>query len=96
MERTDDSGSVGETVKYKGVEGEITLRLKEQEVRKDIGSVYSTLELGDDPMTLHHYYFGSWPDHGVPQGDQVTALGALVEHVRKEWEGKRCEVWVHW
>jgi protein-tyrosine phosphatase len=53
----------------------------------------------DEAVTIHHYYFDAWPDHGVPTGDAVEKLRKLVYQIgqkREELGGEECEVWVHW
>lgn len=80
----------------------VHLKLTSQERRPDIGSVYSELDLsdGEKTMTLHHYFFCEWPDHGVPEGEHVEYLRKLVQEVAERSGTARdeldCEVWVHW
>lgn len=63
------------------------------------GSVSQEDEL-DEAMTVWHYHFDAWPDHGVPAGKSVEALRALVMEIgrhRDELGGvNTSEVWVHW
>lgn len=81
---------------------EIHIALKKQERKPDLGSVYSELEVsdGNETKVIHHYFFSSWPDHGVPEGDNVDRLRRLVEDVARQSGTDRgeqkCEVWVHW
>lgn len=80
---------------------EIVLTLNKQERKPDLGSVYSELELSDEhsSKTVHHYFFSSWPDHGVPEGENVECLRRLVEDIARQSGTDRgeqeCEVWVH-
>lgn len=57
-----------------------------------------TLTASEGNMSLDHYHFTLWPDHGVPEGKAVGALRNLVKEVweRREELGADCEVWVHW
>lgn len=66
--------------------------------RPNLGAEYYELELADDKdaITLHHYFYGAWPDHGVPEGKAVAQLRALVLEVRKVAKTHGAEVWVHW
>lgn len=66
--------------------------------RPNLGAEYFELQLSDDTdaITLHHYFYGAWPDHGVPEGKAVSQLRALVIEVREEARKHGCEVWVHW
>jgi protein-tyrosine phosphatase len=65
-------------------------------------SLYPMLRSGSegvpgDQMKIRHYLFNAWPDHGVPTGQAVQKLKALVEHIGQERERLGdCEVWVHW
>ena len=98
MDRKGDSDSL--TFKSKHGD-EIHLRLKKQERKPELGSVYSELEVtdGDAAKVVHHYFFSSWPDHGVPQGENVARLRRLVEDIARQSGTDRgeqeCEVWVH-
>ncbi|GMK57063.1 hypothetical protein CspeluHIS016_0309030 [Cutaneotrichosporon spelunceum] len=68
--------------------------------RPALGAEYTQIALRSEgaqgvlEMTLHHYFFGAWPDHGVPEGKAVVQLRALVREVRELAE-QGCEVWVH-
>ncbi|WWC65299.1 uncharacterized protein I303_107916 [Kwoniella dejecticola CBS 10117] len=56
----------------------------------------SELTIGEtDPVTLIHYHFDSWPDHGVPEGKAVQALSQLVDAVEQRRQSLDCEVWIH-
>ncbi|WVR08701.1 hypothetical protein IAU60_005759 [Kwoniella sp. DSM 27419] len=61
--------------------------------QEDISSTVRKLQLGD--MTVHHYHFDAWPDHGVPEGSGVGALKGLVLEVEQKKKDLDCEVWVH-
>lgn len=59
----------------------------------------------DDDMLVHHFYFDSWPDHGVPDGESLEALQNLIrqvaalrdQHGDAEVHGQDVvETWVHW
>ncbi|BEI81212.1 hypothetical protein CcaverHIS002_0203720 [Cutaneotrichosporon cavernicola] len=64
--------------------------------RPALGAEYTQIQMeGEHVMTLHHYYFGAWPDHGVPEGKAVVQLRSLVREVRELAEREGCEVWVH-
>lgn len=69
-----------------------------QTTLNNLSSTLTELRLREaDAMMIYHYHFTAWPDHGVPEGDQVGALKRLVYAVgrhREELGG--CEVWVHW
>ncbi|WVQ95311.1 hypothetical protein IAU59_002406 [Kwoniella sp. CBS 9459] len=49
----------------------------------------------DEAVTIHHYHFDAWPDHGVPTGKDVTALRNLILQVEQERKKLSAEVWVH-
>ena len=53
-----------------------------------------------EDVTLWHYHFQDWRDHGVPSGHAVDELRKLVLEVQRKREesggGDSCEVWVHW
>lgn len=80
---------------------DIHLTLKKQERKPDLGSVHSELEVSDGHASkvVHHYFFSSWPDHGVPEGENVECLRRLVEDVAQQSGTdsgeQKCEVWVH-
>lgn len=47
-------------------------------------------------MTIHHFLYHAWPDHGVPQEQSETeGLIALVKTVGEMQREYECEVWVH-
>ncbi|WVF67739.1 hypothetical protein IAT40_002498 [Kwoniella sp. CBS 6097] len=50
---------------------------------------------GGGAVTIHHYHFDAWPDHGVPKGKDVTALRNLVTEVEEKRKELSSEVWVH-
>ncbi|WWD20806.1 hypothetical protein CI109_105283 [Kwoniella shandongensis] len=62
-----------------------------------LSSTITSMQLkGDKTVNVIHYHFDAWPDHGVPQGNGVDALRALVKQVEQRREQLDCEVWVHW
>jgi protein-tyrosine phosphatase len=65
--------------------------------KPNLGAEYTEMNLsdGDSAMTLHHYFYGAWPDHGVPEGKALAQLRALVREVRDTAAREACEVWVH-
>ena len=76
-----------------GTLGNLQISIGQGKERPDLGSVQTEIKLNGD-FTVEHYYFGAWPDHGVPQGKSVDQLRNLVleiERVRGD-----AEVWVHW
>lgn len=57
----------------------------------------SSGEVKGEGMKVRHFLFNAWPDHGVPTGQAVHKLKALVKHIGQERERLGgCEVWVHW
>jgi hypothetical protein len=47
-------------------------------------------------MTVHHFLFHAWPDHGVPEAEEdVTALKNLLETTSKLQQTEQCEVYVN-
>lgn len=80
--------------------GSVYLAQRSTETRPNLGATYTELELAlagePEPMTLHHYFYGAWPDHGVPEGKAVSQLRTLVLEVRELARRHACEVWVHW
>ncbi|KAL1412507.1 hypothetical protein Q8F55_000253 [Vanrija albida] len=111
----DDVVFYRDTSKREGVR----LRLAEQKRQPELGSVYSALRLtrevaeanggataasDAEDMLVHHFYFDSWPDHGVPDGESLDALQNLIrrvaslrdEHGGDEVHGQDVvETWVH-
>lgn len=91
-----------------GYEGEPDMYLEpESEERVDrlsatltTASLYPRTSKGESKggkMQLRHYLFNAWPDFGVPTGQAVQKLKALIEHIGQERERLGdCEVWVHW
>ncbi|OCF35866.1 hypothetical protein I317_07280 [Kwoniella heveanensis CBS 569] len=55
----------------------------------------STKDAGEEAVTIHHYHFDAWPDHGVPTGQDVAALRNLVLEVERKRKELSSEVWVH-
>lgn len=78
--------------------GNVHLTRTWSSTKPNLGAEYTEMALsdGESAMTLHHYFYGAWPDHGVPEGKAVAQLSALVREVREKAEREGCEVWVHW
>jgi protein tyrosine phosphatase len=81
------------------------VHLEQASARPEIGGVHSLLRVSDsngsdDDMTVHHYLFEQWPDHGVPQGESIVALKQLLKEVHAQRAAlggqDSCELWVHW
>jgi protein-tyrosine phosphatase len=83
--RKDDLSSVITQLLLYSLDGSARTTVDDSELRKD------------EAMTVWHYHFDAWPDHGVPEGGAVDALRRLVlEIARRREELGDCEVWVHW
>ena len=88
------------SVTYESEEGSsspITLALLDANVNPHL--TQSKLKLTDDQngcMTVHHFLFHAWPDHGVPEAEEdVTALKNLLETSSKLQQTEQCEVYVN-
>ncbi|RSH86968.1 hypothetical protein EHS25_003456 [Saitozyma podzolica] len=82
--RKDDLSSVITQLLLYSLDGSARTTVDESELRKD------------EAMTVWHYHFDAWPDHGVPEGGAVDALRRLIlEIARRREELGDCEVWVH-
>nr|XP_019050776.1 hypothetical protein I302_01218 [Kwoniella bestiolae CBS 10118]OCF29706.1 hypothetical protein I302_01218 [Kwoniella bestiolae CBS 10118] len=74
----------------------LPLKIIQQQRQDDISCDVTRLRLGQDsPVTVHHYHFDAWPDHGVPQGEGVEALSKLIDEIQQRKDSLGCEVWVH-
>lgn len=83
--REDDLSSVITQLLLYSLDGPARTTVDDSELRKD------------EAMTVWHYHFDAWPDHGVPEGEAVNALRRLIlEIARRREELGDCEVWVHW
>jgi protein-tyrosine phosphatase len=83
--RKDDLSSVITQLLLYSLDGSARTTVDDSELRKD------------EAMTVWHYHFDAWPDHGVPEGGAVDALRRLIlEIARRREELGDCEVWVHW
>lgn len=71
--------------------GDIALEMGEETWREDIQAKVTHFKLNE--LEVLHYHFEAWPDHGVPEGEDVEALRRLVLEIEEIREG---EVWVHW
>jgi hypothetical protein len=93
--KSTNDRNTGSTIAFASDSSEIALTSLHQARHPDLSSTVTELTLGGD-MTLWHYYFDAWPDHGVPKGMQVEALRSLVKEVSRRREAELCEVWIHW
>ncbi|KAL7420821.1 hypothetical protein Q5752_004774 [Cryptotrichosporon argae] len=79
--------------------GLVHVRADSTEHKPHLGSLYTRgrvwAEAEADGVDLHHYYYADWPDHGVPEGEAVDKLRALVLAVGAHQDELECEVWVH-
>jgi protein-tyrosine phosphatase len=71
--------------------GKVAVKMGKETWRDDIKANVTQFRLNE--LDVVHYMFEAWPDHGVPQGNDVEALRRLVLEVETVREG---EVWVHW
>ena len=47
-------------------------------------------------MTIHHFLFHAWPDHGVPTtSEDIEALRQLLQTTSKLQKEEMCEVYVN-
>ncbi len=70
-----------------------TLSLDGLSLHSHVGGDHGKIDL--NTMTIHHFDYHGWPDHGVPKGHDVRCLRKLVEEVGAVQRLHGCEVWVH-